>query len=309
MIKAAELFQEEKQRREHLVATLVLTTNQPPSQDLYRDTHAFGASQGLAIDIWSVSRLADFLDNDPSGQWLRQQYFGIDQQRLSRELLAELSRNSLEHGRPKGEPSTLVARDLDRAIGRSLQTNFLFVIAESGLGKSVACFKRPNEHVASGGFGLILPHYIVATSLSIREAIGAALRQLHPQLAFGAEIDALAFCSSERPLLLVVKRLRGQRMTASQNAMIDVVPVPVADVRVETIEGELLLYHPQQTKAIYLNPSAAVIWSLCDGRRRIGEIIALIAASYPEPKDHLTEEVFASVAQLRDSGVLSAKPG
>jgi hypothetical protein len=116
VIKAAELFQEEKQRREHLVAILVLTTNQPPSQDLYRDTHAFGASQGLAIDIWSVSRMADFLDNDPSGQWLRQQYFGIDQQRLSRELLAELSRNSLEHGRPKGEPSTLVARDLDRAI-------------------------------------------------------------------------------------------------------------------------------------------------------------------------------------------------
>jgi Coenzyme PQQ synthesis protein D (PqqD) len=95
-------------------------------------------------------------------------------------------------------------------------------------------------------------------------------------------------------------------MTGSRDALLDVVPVPVADVKVETIEGELLVYHPLQTKAIYLNPSAAVIWSLCDGRRRIGEIVTLIAESYPEAKDDLAEEVLATVAQLRDSGVLSA---
>jgi hypothetical protein len=98
-------------------------------------------------------------------------------------------------------------------------------------------------------------------------------------------------------------------VTEPEKAMLDLVPAPVADVRVENIEGELLLYHPLQTKAIYLNPTAAVIWSLCDGRRRIGEIIALIGESYPESKDHLAEEVFATVAQLRDSGVLSAKQG
>lgn len=98
-------------------------------------------------------------------------------------------------------------------------------------------------------------------------------------------------------------------MTLSQHGLIDVVPVPVADVRVETIEGELLLYHPEQTKAIYLNPSAAIIWSLCDGRRRVGEIIALIAESYPESKPDLAEDVFATVAKLRDSGVLSEKLG
>jgi len=98
-------------------------------------------------------------------------------------------------------------------------------------------------------------------------------------------------------------------MIEAQNAMIDMVPVPVADVRVETIEGELLLYHPQQTKAIYLNPTAAVIWSLCDGQRRIGEMIALIGESYPESKERLTEDVLATIAQLRDGGVLSTGPG
>jgi hypothetical protein len=47
VIKAAKVFHEEKLRRRNLVATLVLTTNQLPSEDLYRETHAFGAAQGL----------------------------------------------------------------------------------------------------------------------------------------------------------------------------------------------------------------------------------------------------------------------
>jgi hypothetical protein len=98
-------------------------------------------------------------------------------------------------------------------------------------------------------------------------------------------------------------------MTAAQNDMIDLVPVPVADVKVEAIEGELLLYHPRLTKAIYLNPTAAVIWSLCDGQRRVSDIIQLIGESYPDARDQLTQEVFATLAQLRDSGVLLSKRG
>jgi hypothetical protein len=57
-------------------------------------------------------------------------------------------------------------------------------------------------------------------------------------------------------------------MTESMGRALDPVPVPVADVKVEVIEGELLLYHPGQTRAVYLNPPAALIWSLCDGQRQ-----------------------------------------
>ena len=81
-------------------------------------------------------------------------------------------------------------------------------------------------------------------------------------------------------------------------------PAPVADVRVEVIEGELLLYHPEQTKAIYLNPSAAVIWSLCDGKRTTREIIRLISESYPDARANLTEEVLTTLADLHENRVL-----
>jgi hypothetical protein len=96
----------------------------------------------------------------------------------------------------------------------------------------------------------------------------------------------------------------GSGIMTEKAAMIDLVPVPVTGVKAETIDGELLLYHPRQTKAIYLNPSAAGIWSLCDGQRRVGEIIEMIGESYPEAKDNLQEEVFATLQRLRDDGVL-----
>jgi hypothetical protein len=88
---------------------------------------------------------------------------------------------------------------------------------------------------------------------------------------------------------------------------LDTVPVPLKELRSEVIEGELLLYHPAQTKAVYLNPSAAVIWSLCDGHRRVGEIVELINESYPEAKPSAVEDVLATLQQLSAERVLTVR--
>lgn len=84
---------------------------------------------------------------------------------------------------------------------------------------------------------------------------------------------------------------------------------PASDVRAEVVGGELLLYHPAQTKAIYLNPSAAVIWSLCDGRRNVQEIIQLIGEGYPEARANLVEDVFATLRELCEQRVLGDRGG
>ncbi len=94
-------------------------------------------------------------------------------------------------------------------------------------------------------------------------------------------------------------------MTQSQNAMMDLIPVPIADLKTEVIEGELLLYDPQQTKAVYLNSSAAVIWNLCDGHRTTQEIIQLISDGYPDAKANLPEEVLTTLQQLYENRVLA----
>jgi hypothetical protein len=93
-------------------------------------------------------------------------------------------------------------------------------------------------------------------------------------------------------------------MTDLQNTGLDKTPKPVADIKVEAIEGELLLYHPRQTVAVYLNPTAAVIWGLCDGQRPVREIIQLIEESYPESKATVTEDVLATLADLYEKKIL-----
>jgi Coenzyme PQQ synthesis protein D (PqqD) len=110
-------------------------------------------------------------------------------------------------------------------------------------------------------------------------------------------------------LKIAATRFNGEAMTESENAIMDRVPVPITDVKTEVIEGELLLYDPRQTKALYLNSSAAVIWTLCDGHRTTKEIIQLIGDGYPEAKTNLTEEVLTTLEQLYESGVLVSLDG
>src|SRR5438132_11962957 len=121
LIKTAKIVNAERTRDATLRATLILTTNREPSDDLVRDTQAEGKARGLDIDIWSVSRLAHELDNTPWGQWLRYQYLGIEQERLSPELLARLSHDSLVMHRPDDDPEAWVLTSLDRAIGGAIR--------------------------------------------------------------------------------------------------------------------------------------------------------------------------------------------
>jgi Coenzyme PQQ synthesis protein D (PqqD) len=93
-------------------------------------------------------------------------------------------------------------------------------------------------------------------------------------------------------------------MTAAQHATIDLVPVPVADIESEIVDQEVLLYHPGQTRAVYLNPTAALVWGLCDGRRSAREIIRLLGESYPDAGDDLADDVLATLNQLKENGVL-----
>jgi Coenzyme PQQ synthesis protein D (PqqD) len=83
----------------------------------------------------------------------------------------------------------------------------------------------------------------------------------------------------------------------------DVVPLPIADVEIEIIDGEVLLYHPQQTRAVYLNPSAAVVWGLCDGDRTAREIIRIIGETYPDAES-VTDDVLSALNELRGSGIV-----
>ena len=205
VVKTIKIVTEERRRTPDLQVTLVLTTNQEPGEELFRDVHAVGFGARIAIDIWPRSRLADLLDNEPWGQWLRRQFLGIEQIQLSEELLSELSTKSLKLYSPPDRPDAWVGRALDRAIEDAGHEHVVFVIAESGSGKSVACYKRMLANAKAGGFSLVLADEVIASSLLVEQAIERTLVQLHPSLMSGCGSAAMRLATPKQRLLLAVE--------------------------------------------------------------------------------------------------------
>lgn len=92
-------------------------------------------------------------------------------------------------------------------------------------------------------------------------------------------------------------------MNDSPNIGFDLIPQPAGNVEIEVVEGEVLLYQPQGTRAVYLNPTAAVIWGLCDGVRSVREITELLNKTYPDADD-LINQVARTLSELQESGLV-----
>ncbi len=83
------------------------------------------------------------------------------------------------------------------------------------------------------------------------------------------------------------------------------IPQRQPDYRLEQLEDELILFHPSQAKILYCNPTASLIWRLCDGRRTAAEIVSLLRVAFPEAAATLTAEVETTLTQLQQHGAIA----
>jgi hypothetical protein len=83
------------------------------------------------------------------------------------------------------------------------------------------------------------------------------------------------------------------------------IPRQVPSFRLERLDQDLLLYHPGLTKTVHLNPTASLIWQLCDGRRSVDEIAALLREAYDENAADITGDVESTLTRLADEGAVS----
>jgi hypothetical protein len=82
------------------------------------------------------------------------------------------------------------------------------------------------------------------------------------------------------------------------------IPEPVTGYRIEEMDGELLLYHPQSTATVYMNNTAALVWQLCDGSREVAEIIDLLSESFPESHEGIRADVVKALESFSAQGAL-----
>jgi len=90
-------------------------------------------------------------------------------------------------------------------------------------------------------------------------------------------------------------------------AEFDEIPTPCRDFTIEHLEGETILYRHSLKKMIYLNESAAVVWTLCDGRRTVADIVDLLVKNYPGVADTVAADVKEVIADLTREGALETE--
>ncbi len=82
-------------------------------------------------------------------------------------------------------------------------------------------------------------------------------------------------------------------------------PIVNEEFIVEKFENEILLYTVADTKAVYLNETAHLVWLLCKENLTIKEMIGALVEQYPDHKEQIPADVMASLESLASSGAIS----
>ena len=82
------------------------------------------------------------------------------------------------------------------------------------------------------------------------------------------------------------------------------IPKQKRDYRLEKLDDEMLLFHPTEKVIMYCNPTASLVWQLCDGQRTTAEIVDLLRNAYPENSDTIATDVDATLQEYAEHGAI-----
>lgn len=83
------------------------------------------------------------------------------------------------------------------------------------------------------------------------------------------------------------------------------VPIINKDFISEAFENEIILYTLSDTKAVYLNETARLVWQLCADQLTVGEMIAQLENAYPDQAAAIREDVLEALDRLSKIGAIS----
>ena len=76
------------------------------------------------------------------------------------------------------------------------------------------------------------------------------------------------------------------------------------DCLLEDMDGEMLLYNPENATTLHLNGPSIVVWELCDGKRSVQDIIDMVMEAYPDQSDQISNDVQSVIKDLSSRTVL-----
>ena len=84
---------------------------------------------------------------------------------------------------------------------------------------------------------------------------------------------------------------------------------PRDDLTVVEIDGEAVVYDDATGNLHHLNPTATVVFSLCDGTASARELAVEISEAFEQPTDEVERHVRRLLRQLRSEGLLEPATG
>ncbi|MGD0910001.1 MAG: hypothetical protein ABSA96_20650 [Candidatus Acidiferrales bacterium] len=184
-----------------------LCSNRVPGLQLQKDTHFKAEQLGVLVEIVDQSRMADHLDTDAEGQWLRQMFLGVQAERLSESLLREISLKNLNTYRSELlflTTPVVPTKSLDAADAALRRASVCLLVGPSGVGKSINAYELLRRHIDAGGRGLWVSSHIAEAEASLASAVARTLREIHPRLSEGSGHAALGLAGTFSPFVIVV---------------------------------------------------------------------------------------------------------
>lgn len=186
-----------------------LCTNRRLDNELMKRVFAFAARSNLEVRFLEQTRLRDFLDTKPEGQWLRLEHLGIAVEQVSLSSLRAASEASLrQYSASMLSPTEqiIVTEQGQRALKAldNHSSSLQLLVGPSGVGKSVIALQIQRSTINTGRCAFWIPGEVVERSISLSDALDSVLRSIHPTLMAGAGARALKMAASGSPLVLVI---------------------------------------------------------------------------------------------------------
>ena len=183
-----------------LKATLALTCNREEPADVRVTAERLAQAADVSLDIWSVSRIAQYLDTMADGHAIRCAYLGTPASLLSKAELIRVGKLSLDTNTRPVDPASLIDR-----TAQISGTGHVILSGASGMGKTTLCLDVLRKSLANEQAGLVLSDLTIRDATSIEEAVDIELRRHLPYLEPHSGWKALQLCSELAPLVIVIE--------------------------------------------------------------------------------------------------------
>lgn|GEM_PF-4111767 len=208
VIKAARVAASIRAQRPDAKVTLVLTTNRVPALELLQMVSAAAGRYHLDIEVFDRSAIAHVLEFTADGTAVRRQLLGIDTDRVSRDLLAEIGRRSAAEY-AKWHQDLRPDEWEDRAtpllnVALASEVRLVALMGQSGYGKSALSLQLLRSYLDTGGIALWARAEIVERASSLQRLLEIALQEWHPTIEPDAARRALLVADPARPIVIVV---------------------------------------------------------------------------------------------------------